>query len=297
MLLEVRYVDLYAHGGGVSREVAERDIVLTYILKMMKEDGVLANLAFKGGTCIRKIYLGNLGRFSEDLDFTLIGYDLSSFEYKFGYFINNSNKYGFTLEEKNVRKKWGKSFACDLNYSHEWFSSSFKFEVSLREDPIIPLVDKPIKDEIYFKYIEFEPFSVPCMCLEEVLSEKIRATYQRGTARDYFDLFQFAGRPYDREVVKELVVLKFWNDRSDYDPHLFFDKVKREKIDFSDVQYLLKDQEPPEEEEIKTQILDNYDYLSELNTSLDEIRNDNRKHRKEKDVKKLIRKLRQRKSL
>ena len=65
LLLELRYVDLYAHGGGVSRDVAERDIVLTYILKMMKEDGVLANLAFKGGTCIRKIYLGDLGRFSE----------------------------------------------------------------------------------------------------------------------------------------------------------------------------------------------------------------------------------------
>lgn len=45
-----------------------------------------------------------MGRFSEDLDFTLIGYDLSSFEYKFGNFIKNSNKYGFTLEEKNVRK-------------------------------------------------------------------------------------------------------------------------------------------------------------------------------------------------
>ncbi|MBD3171228.1 hypothetical protein GF326_02025 [Candidatus Bathyarchaeota archaeon] len=291
-MLDLRYVDLYAHGAGVSREVAERDIVLTYILKIMKEDSILENLAFKGGTCIRKIYLGNLGRFSEDLDFTLIGYDLNSFEYKFRNFIKYSNNYGFTFEEKNVRKEWGKSFACDLDYSHEWFQSSFKFEVSLREDPIIPLEEKFIKDEIYFKYTDFEPFSVPCMCLEEVLSEKIRATYQRGTARDYFDLYQFARRPYDRELVKQLVVIKFWNDRSDYDPHLFFDKVKREKIDFSDVQYLLKDREHPEEGEIKTQILDNYDYLSELDTSLDEIRNDNRKHRKEHDVKQLIRKLR-----
>lgn len=184
-----------------------------------------------------------------------------------------------------------------MDYRHEWFSSSFKFEVSLREDPIFHLDDKFIKDEIYFKYTEFETFSVPCMCLEEVLSEKIRATYQRGTARDYFDLYQFTRRPYDRELVKQLVVIKFWNDRSDYDPNQFFDKVKRENIDFSDVQYLLKDQEHPEEEEIKTQILDNYDYLSELDTSLDEIRNDNRKHRKEKDVKQLIRKLRQRKSM
>ncbi len=293
ILLDLRFVDLYAHGCGVSREVAERDIVLTYFLKILKEDGILANLAFKGGTCIRKIYLGNLGRFSEDLDFTLIGYDLSGFEYQFGVFIKNADKYGFTLEEKNVRKEWGKSFACDMDYSHEWFSSSFKFEVSLREDPILPLRDTFIKDEIYFKYTAFETFSVPCMCLEEVLSEKIRATYQRGTARDYYDLYQFAKRPYDREIVKQLVVIKFWNDRSDYDPGLFIDKIKSEKIDFSDVQYLLKNQEHPEEEVIKTQILENYDYLSELDANLDEIRIDNRKHRKEEDVKKLIREMRQ----
>ena len=62
LLLDVRYVDLYANGGGVDRGVAERDIVLTYVLKMMKEDGIIENLAFKGGTCIKKIYLGNVGR-------------------------------------------------------------------------------------------------------------------------------------------------------------------------------------------------------------------------------------------
>jgi len=278
--LDIRYVDLYANGCGVDRSVAERDVVLTYVLKMMKEHGIIDNLAFKGGTCIRKIYLGNIGRFSEDLDFTLIGYDLASFEYQFEDFIKNANKYGFTLREQNVRGEWGKSFACDVEYNHEWNTSSFKFEVSLREDPVLPLIDGTIKDEVYFKYTKFKPFSVPCMCLEEVLSEKIRATYQRGTARDYFDLYQFADRPYDRKKVKQLVVIKFWNDRSDYDPEQFFEKVRKARIDFSEVQYLLKNQIYSEEKEIKNWILGNYGYLSELDAELDNIRSDNRKHRK-----------------
>jgi hypothetical protein len=55
--------------------------------------------------------------------------------------------------------------------------------VSLREDPVLPPLDGTIKDEVYFKYKGFKPFPVPCMALEEVLSEKIRAAYRRGTDR------------------------------------------------------------------------------------------------------------------
>lgn len=291
-MLEMRYVDLYASGGGVDRFVAERDVVLTYVLKIMKEDGIIQDLAFKGGTCIRKIYLGKVGRFSEDLDFTLIGYDLVIFKNNFDDFIKRANKYGFTFEAENVRANWGKSFACDIEYIHEWNAGSFKFEVSLREDPILTLVDGTIKDEVYFNYTGFAPFSVPSMSLEEVLSEKIRATYQRGTARDFFDLYQFAERPYDREKVKQLAVLKFWNDKSDYDPQLFFKKVEETEIDFSQVQYLLKDQVHPEEEEIKSRILGNYKYLADLDGDLEDIRGDTRKHKKYKIVQKLIEKLR-----
>jgi hypothetical protein len=35
----------------------------------MEDRGFLQRLAFKGGTAIRKLYLGNQGRFSLDLDF------------------------------------------------------------------------------------------------------------------------------------------------------------------------------------------------------------------------------------
>ena len=51
--------------------VAERDVVLTYALRALFDDGVMDHLAFKGGTCLRKLIFGSTGRFSEDLDFTL----------------------------------------------------------------------------------------------------------------------------------------------------------------------------------------------------------------------------------
>ena len=291
-MIEIRFVDHYASAGGVDRKVAERDVVLTYILRMMKEDGVIEGLALKGGTCLRKVYLGRVTRFSEDLDFTLIGYDLASFEQRFNSFIEKAQKYGFTLSSGSVRKSWGVSFACDIHYSHEWNKGAFKFEVSLRENPVMEVVDRGIKDEAYFKYTEFKPFEVPCLQLEEILAEKIRATYQRATARDVYDLYQFATRPYDRDLVKRLAVIKFWNDRSDYDPGTLLDKIEAMKIDFSEVGYLLKNQEHPREEEIKARIIDNYSYIGELNDDLMKILRDTRKHREGALVKKICERLR-----
>jgi predicted nucleotidyltransferase component of viral defense system len=50
--------------------IAEKEIVLTYLLQLLAERGILDRLAFKGGTCIRKMIMGSQGRFSTDLDFT-----------------------------------------------------------------------------------------------------------------------------------------------------------------------------------------------------------------------------------
>ena len=50
--------------------IAEKEIILTYLLQLMAERGILDKLAFKGGTCLRKMFIGTGGRFSTDLDFT-----------------------------------------------------------------------------------------------------------------------------------------------------------------------------------------------------------------------------------
>jgi len=67
-----KFVDLYARDSGLrDKLIAERDVVLTYALRALVDAGVMDHLAFKGGTCLRKLVFGSSGRFSEDLDFTL----------------------------------------------------------------------------------------------------------------------------------------------------------------------------------------------------------------------------------
>jgi predicted nucleotidyltransferase component of viral defense system len=50
--------------------IAEKEVVLTFLLPLFSERGLqLGRVAFKGGTCLRKMHLGSQGRFSTDLDF------------------------------------------------------------------------------------------------------------------------------------------------------------------------------------------------------------------------------------
>jgi predicted nucleotidyltransferase component of viral defense system len=69
-MLDQKQVNHYAQASSVDSLVAERDIVLTHVLRILAEQELLPSLAFKGGTCMKKIYFGKTGRFSMDLDFT-----------------------------------------------------------------------------------------------------------------------------------------------------------------------------------------------------------------------------------
>lgn len=52
-------------------EAAAVDIAQDLLLRHLHEIGLLDELAFKGGTALRKLYAGNQGRFSLDLDFSV----------------------------------------------------------------------------------------------------------------------------------------------------------------------------------------------------------------------------------
>jgi len=63
-----KLVDRYAHQSGVKDQlVAEREVVLTYALGLLQETKAFKHLAFKGGTCLRKIADARRGGRNEPL--------------------------------------------------------------------------------------------------------------------------------------------------------------------------------------------------------------------------------------
>ena len=290
-MLERRHVAFYARSSGVPEDRAERDIVLTYVLHIMS-DRILPRLAFKGGTCLKKIYFGNTGRFSMDLDFTSIDVTHEELSEEIKGLLNEKSWYDidFTVDEENLTSE---SYLAVVRYAHAWNPGTvFELQVSFREQPVFPPEEIPIQSEMYFKYCEFQSFPVKCMQRNEILSEKIRAAFQRVRSRDLYDLYLFAGRPYNRETIKALVVLKCWNVRDPFNPELFFDKVEKGDYNWEGLRRLVRRGSIPSEEEVITKVLDEYEYLGDMDKDLSKIIRDSKAHRDKNLVTKILADLR-----
>ena len=120
--------------------IAEKEVILTFLLQLLSERGILDRLAFKGGTCLRKMFIGSQGRFSTDLDFTALEEDdhedvilamMEAFEEEFHgvRFRIPDNSYYETLD--------GLSWGVNPTYSHEWNragDSEIRLQISRREN-------------------------------------------------------------------------------------------------------------------------------------------------------------------
>jgi hypothetical protein len=154
-------------------------------------------------------------------------------------------------------------------------------------------VDLPLLDELYFRYCEFEPFKVPCLRKEEVLAEKIRASFQRIRARDLYDLYLFATMPrsYDVNKVRTLTVLKCWNSHDPFEPVRLLGRISEEQYDWSDLQRLVRQKVLPSEKILIRTVVKHYAYLNDLDLYLQRIVADSRAHREAPLVKKLCSRL------
>ena len=211
--------------------IAEKEVVLTVLLQLLSERGLLERLAFKGGTCLRKMFIGSQGRFSTDLDFTGIEeHDhedvildmMEAFEQPF-------HRIQFAIpDESYYETQDGLSWGVNPSYVHEWNTggSEVRLQISRRETPTLPTERRPPIEQSYFQSLPFAPAAINCLALPEIIAEKIRACYQRNKARDIYDLGIFANRPLDQPLVRRLVVLKLWQARDSFDPERLMRKFE-----------------------------------------------------------------------
>ena len=285
-MIERKFVDLYARSAKVPLDIAERDVVLTYVLKILSKD-LLAKLVFKGGTCLKKLFFGNSGRFSMDLDFTSLNISVDELTKEIRKRIDNVEAYGlnFRIKEENIREGFDSgdvSYLADVSYTHEWNSSEFMIEVSYREKPILsPDQNRPLLKEMYFKYLEFPVFTVNCLQKEELLAEKIRAAFQRIRSRDLYDMYLFCEKKIDATKLRKLVVLKFWNVREPFNPNLLFEKLSGTDYNWDDLEQLVRKNNLPSKETILRKVLANYSFLKDLDQDLMRIVKDSKAHKEQ----------------
>jgi len=266
-MIEKRLVQWYASDTGVDLDIAEREIVLTYVLRIMEDRGFLQCLAFKGGTAIRKLYLGNQGRFSLDLDFTALDevnaedliLDIVSAFHDQTYFGLE-----FTIPAADYYTTQ-ESCGAAVTYRHGWTEAGkFDIQISLRALPLLPVKGMALRSERYFDWLDFAPPVVPTLDLHEIIGEKIRAALQRSRVRDLYDLYQLSSQRFDRQIVRRIAVIKCWETRFAFNPTAFWKSIHTGQYNWNDLRRLVRRGRESSPETIINGVRKDYAFLDGL---------------------------------
>jgi predicted nucleotidyltransferase component of viral defense system len=266
-MIEKRLAQWYAADAGVDLDIAEREIVLTYVLRILADRDLLKHLAFKGGTAIRKLYLGSLGRFSLDLDFTAVG-DIApeAFVLDLVGVFHEQVYYGiaFTIPSSDYYAA-ADSCGAEVAYHHEWVTTGrFGVQISFRAFPLLHVRPVPLRRERYFDWLSIEPPGVPALDLHEMIGEKIRAAAQRSRVRDLYDLYQLANQRFDRNTVRRIAIIKCWETRYPFDPVAFLASLPQAQYDWPDLRRLVQRSASVAPEDIVRGVQQAYAFLGQL---------------------------------
>ncbi|MBW7870358.1 MAG: nucleotidyl transferase AbiEii/AbiGii toxin family protein [Flavobacteriia bacterium] len=191
----------------VSPNTTEKDYVLGHFLNCFFNFRENRNLfVFKGGTCLRKCYFPDY-RFSEDLDFTLLDKsylldekwiaeitDLCTQGTGIRFHLIRFEKKQFKDVPKGYHFKiafWGPNHNQNTAPPPpERWHSKIEIDFSFDEELFFPINYLPIQ-HLYSDNEKVKNQAIPVYNLNEILTEKVRAFYQRNykAPRDYYDVW------------------------------------------------------------------------------------------------------------
>ena len=194
---------------GVSVSTIERDYGQNWLLKNLSS----INMALKGGTGIRKVYIENY-RFSDDLDFTLLE-EIKVEEIKTKVkeaIVKSLEESGISFDEDPVISENENGFAIDVYFrimQRGPNKTRIKIDItkSFNEKIFLPLEER----EIIHPYSDSFLSQVRVYSLEEILAEKIRSLFQRTRPRDLYDVWFLwkEWKKVDKTKVQQILPKKF----------------------------------------------------------------------------------------
>ncbi len=199
--------------GPQGRYAALIDIAEDLLLAHLDEQGIFEHLVFKGGTALRKLYAGNAGRFSTDLDFSVRepSDDARAVAELLRAEIDGQHIEGFRYRVEDHRGR------ARVHYQTPFGDvGNLTTKLDIGPPPWLPPDQRGwVQLAIHDAYPL--PASIPVMALEENIAEKIARLTRRTPARDVYDLVWIATTSphsaFDRARVRRLAVLKNWVDQ------------------------------------------------------------------------------------
>ena len=186
-------VSKVAYKEQVSERTIEKDYVITWILLALADSKFRNLLAFKGGTALKKIYFPDY-RYSEDLDFTLIGKTSpQNIIEEFKIVLKNLEKaqaFTFALPDKKIEERED-SLTVYVEFVGPLLaklgSRDIKVDFTLKEKLLLLVEKKPITS--FYSDSKHLHKSFKAYSLEEILTEKLCALIGRTEPRDLYDTY------------------------------------------------------------------------------------------------------------
>lgn len=192
-------------------------VFLYFLYRKIKDE-----LVFKGGTCLQKTF--GLGRFSEDLDFTMRG------KVNIKTIAENITDFGYDTEiVKEKKERMNTSFLLKakgpLYDGTEKSLAYVRVEISTREEVIL----RPDIKAVTPLYHDLPPYTLSIMKIEEIMAEKVRAIITREKARDIYDLWFLLRKGVKADFVLIDKKLNYYN--TEFNFKIFSDALqKRNRI-------------------------------------------------------------------
>lgn len=281
----------YATGQQIDPEVAGQDIVLHYTLALLNEAGLIGlnaqgtpgPLLFKGGTALRKCVFGSTGRFSQDID--LDATHKNGFEAQIEKeMAERSPYYGITFGIPAFRYSQDGNFSGTVAYEYPQDSGTFELQISYRMDPVLAPRELPLADQPYFTRVECGIPTLYGLDPYEMIGEKIMACNRRlgGSAKDIYDLYLWAARPFSAQLVRRLAVLKARTDQRDsprYDPSALLLAIQPKNFRWADLQGLVPRRLQQDQDRICATVHDRFLLLAECSETEQALLADQTAHR------------------
>ena len=264
------------------------DIAQDLLLTDLHAGGVLDDLAFKGGTALRKLFAGNAGRFSTDLDFSVRSpaEDMGAVVELLTEAIAGTRSGPFLFGIRHRRGKPHVTIQSDLGKVE-----TLTCKLDVTPPPWLPSERRAwVPMPIHAHYAGPLP-QLNVIRIEENIAEKIARLNRRTPARDAYDLIwimrnrRVLGRGLDVGLIRRLAVMKVWVDTNGlegaihrwsaaHEPvplHVDHWLRKREAGDFDDESIGLLARPAADLDELGRELAADYEFLRELTPEEEEL--------------------------
>lgn len=216
VMLSEQQVKEYVKKLKINESFIVREFVQYTFLKELYMQTFSENVFFKGGTAIRIIFNGE--RFSEDLDFSVVGSKETFTKHLLPFFNQLSKLYGWNFKKRN--SLIGEKYLLSVQRENMKFGYYIELDFSFREDVV-----QPSKSTIHTIYpIVFTSF-IHHLSKEEILAEKTRAVLTRHKGRDIYDIWYLLNLGTELEEDLILQKLKYY-DIQNFDKKQFVKKIQ-----------------------------------------------------------------------